>query len=273
MSNQIAFVREQGSGPSVVCLHTSAGSSAQWRHLMEAIAPSFKVFAPDFYGDGKSPPLPKGREFEEGHDIDLIQPVLERAAPFHLVGHSYGGAIALRIALQQPEKVLSLALYEPALWGLLEANWPLEAGTKEIQRVRQRLVEQASAGLLEEGSKGFIDYWTGAGAWDRTPSERKPALAESVRACAMKWVRSLGYSVAESDVAGLQCPVLVVSGSRTTEAARSVVTHLRDLLPQAQFVELGGLGHMGPVTHAQLVAEPIRAFLSSIAGSPAVRGA
>lgn len=273
MSNRIAFVREQGTGPNVVCLHTSAGSSAQWRHLMEALAPSFKVFAPDFFGDGKSPPLSQDRVFEEDDDIELIQPVLERAAPFHLVGHSYGGAIALRIALRQPEKVLSLALYEPALWGLLESNWPSEAGTREIQGVRQRLVEQTNADLLEEGSRGFIDYWTGAGAWDRIPSERKPALVESVRACALKWVRSLGYSVAESDVAGLRIPALVVSGSRTTEAARSVVAHLRDLLPHARFVELSGLGHMGPVTHAPLVAEPIRAFLTSIAGAPEARGA
>ena len=273
MNNQTAFVREQGTGPSVVCLHTSAGSSAQWRYLMDELAPSFKVFAPDFYGDGKSPPLFEDRVFEEDDDIELIRPVLERAAPFHLVGHSYGGAIALRIALQQPENVLSLALYEPALWGLLESNWPSEAGTREIQGVRQRLVEHTSAGLLEEGSKGFIDYWSGAGAWDQTPNERKPAVAKSVRACALKWVRSLGYSVAASQVAGLRVPVLVVSGSRTTEAARSVVSHLRDLLPQAQFVELSGLGHMGPVTHARLVAEPIRAFLTSIAGSPSAREA
>ncbi len=197
MSNQIAFVREQGTGPNVVCLHTSAGSSAQWRHLMDDLAPSFRAFAPDFYGDGKSPPLPQDRVFEEGDDVELIQPVLERAA-FHLVGHSYGGAIALRIALQQPENVLSLALYEPALWGLLETNWPSEAGTLEIQGVRQRLVEHVKAGLLEEAGKGFIDYWSGAGAWDQTPNERKPAFAESVRACALKWVRSVGYSVAQA---------------------------------------------------------------------------
>jgi len=266
MTQPTAFVRQLGAGPNVVCLHTSGGNSAQWRVLMEMLAPSFRVSAPDFYGDGKSPPLQEDREFEADHDVQLIQPLLDKSAPFHVVGHSYGGAIAVRIALLQPEKVLSLCLYEPALWGMLEGNWPDDDGTKEIFAVRRNLVDHVLAGSVEAGCEQFIDYWTGPGSWARIPLERRPALAASVRAAGLKWVPRMGYLLPANDLSGLPQAVLVLQGSRTTVAAKAVVRHLRELMPGAQFAELEGLGHMGPVTDAAAVNEHIRDFLDAVDG-------
>jgi pimeloyl-ACP methyl ester carboxylesterase len=234
---------------------------------MELLAPSFCVSAPDFYGDGKSPPLREDREFDEDRDIELIQSLLDTSAPFHLIGHSYGGAIAVRIALLQPEKVLSLSLYEPALWGMLESNWPREEGTQEISTVRNKLVGHLLAGRIETGCEDFIDYWMGPRSWERTPDERKPVLAAGVRAGGLRWVRRLGYPLAAADLSRLPNAMLLMQGSRTTAAARAVVTHLRELLPNARFAEFDGLGHMGPVTHAAVVNEHIRAFLQSIQGT------
>ena len=47
-------LRESGSGPSVVCIHSNASTSAQWRGLMDLFSPSHRVLAPDSYGAGKS---------------------------------------------------------------------------------------------------------------------------------------------------------------------------------------------------------------------------
>ena len=54
------FFREVGSGPGVVCLHSNASSSSQWRALMETLAPRFHVLAADSYGVGKSPRVAYG---------------------------------------------------------------------------------------------------------------------------------------------------------------------------------------------------------------------
>ena len=94
------YFREAGAGPGVVCLHANAGSSSQWRGLMELLAPKFRVFAPDSYGSGKSPEWPSDRVISLRDEAALIEPVLAKAAaPFVLVGHSYGTAIALVAAL------------------------------------------------------------------------------------------------------------------------------------------------------------------------------
>lgn len=258
------FVREAGSGPSAICLHTSAGSSAQWRSLMEALSPSFHVIAPDFYGDGKSPPVRTDKVFSEEDEVELLQPLLDASAPFHLIGHSYGGAIAAWIALSQPDKVRSLILYEPALWGMLETNWPGEAGTREIASVRDALMTGVAAGDVDGASEGFIDYWMGEGSWARTPIERRPAMASGCTACAFKWRRWLSFPLHVSRLPSLPRDILLLTGSQTTEAAKSVVRHLREHVPNARVVVLDGPGHMGPITHAHLVNHEIQKFLVAL---------
>jgi len=90
------FFREAGSGPGVVCIHSNASTSGQWRALMALLAPRFHVFAADSYGSGESPEWPSDRVISLRDEVTLIEPVLARAgSPLALVGHSYGAAVAL----------------------------------------------------------------------------------------------------------------------------------------------------------------------------------
>src|SRR5579871_6538076 len=119
------FFREAGTGPGVVCIHSNASSSGQWRGLMDLLAPKFHVFAPDSYGSGKSPDWPSDRVIRLLDEVALIEPVLARAgSPMALVGHSYGAAVALIAALANPARVRAMALYEPTLFALLDAEVP-----------------------------------------------------------------------------------------------------------------------------------------------------
>src|SRR5262249_22023088 len=119
------FFREAGTGPGVVCMHSNASSSAQWRGLMDLLAPRFRVFAPDSYDAGKSPDWPSDRVIRLRDEVELVEPVLPRAgSPLALVGHSYGAAVALIAALADPGRVRAMALYEPTLFALLDAEAP-----------------------------------------------------------------------------------------------------------------------------------------------------
>ena len=79
MPPRAPFVREAGQGPAVVCLHSNAASSSQWRALMDQLAPRHRVLAIDSYGAGKSPPWPTDRTLTLQDEVDLIQPVLDAA--------------------------------------------------------------------------------------------------------------------------------------------------------------------------------------------------
>ena len=69
------FVREAGAGSGVVCIHSSASSSSQWRPLMDRLAGRHRVLAPDLYGSGKSPAWPDGRALSLVDEVGLLEPV------------------------------------------------------------------------------------------------------------------------------------------------------------------------------------------------------
>src|SRR5258706_3131492 len=169
MKQAAPFVREAGAGPGVVCIHSNASNSGQWRGLMDLLAPTFRVCAPDSYGSGKSPDWPSDRVITLGDEVAFIEPVLAKAgAPLALVGHSYGAAVALVAALANPGRVRALALYEPTLFALIEAESPAPNDAEGIRNVVADAGGALDAGNADAAAGHFIDYWMGAGAWKQT---------------------------------------------------------------------------------------------------------
>src|SRR5438045_1111417 len=116
---RIAYA-ETGRGETVVLLHASASSGAQWRSLTECLQGRCHVLAPDLHGYGQTDPRPEPALPGLGDVAALVDAILGRDTQrIHLVGHSYGGAVALRLASDRPARLLSLTLIEPVAFHLL----------------------------------------------------------------------------------------------------------------------------------------------------------
>lgn len=254
--------REAGSGPGVVCLHANASASGQWRSLMELLAPKFRVLAPDLYDAGASPRWPSDRVIELRDEVALVEPVLERAgARIALVGHSYGGAVALKAALAHPGRVRALALYEPTLFSLIDADRPAPNDADGIRRGVADTAAALEAGDPDAAAERFIDYWMWPGAWQATPRERKPAIAAAV-ANIRRWGHALFQEPTPLEAfRRLDVPVLYMVGRRSPASALGVARLLAPALPRAELVEYDELGHMGPVTHPDVVNAAVARFL------------
>lgn len=262
MTLAVPYFREVGTGPSAVCLHSNASSSAQWRALMDTLAPTQQVLSPDLYGAGKSPDWHSDRVITLADEAALIEPVLRRAgSPFTLVGHSHGAALALRIAVENPGWVRALALYEPTLFSLIEADGP---APNEADGIRDAVTAAAcalDAGDADAAAGHFIDYWIGPGSWAATPEARRPAIAASVHSV-RRWAHALMTEPTPlAAVGALQLPVLLMTGDRSTAAAQGVARRLNQVIPNITRIEFPGLGHMGPITDAQLVNAEIARFV------------
>jgi len=178
MTSAVPHVRQAGSGAGVVCLHANASSSSQWRGLMERLAPRCHVLAPDLYGAGKSPEWPSRETITLGDEVALIAPVLAAAgSPLALVGHSYGGAVALLAALADPARVRALVLYEPTLFALVDGATPRPNDTEGIEAAVDAAGSALDAGDPARAAEHFIDYWMGAGSWRRMPEQRQAPIA------------------------------------------------------------------------------------------------
>ena len=258
-------VREAGAGPGVVCLHANASSSAQWRPLMNLLAPKFHVFAPDLYDAGKGPHWPSDRIIGLRDEAELIEPVLADAgSPVVLVGHSYGGAIALIAALASPGTLRALVLYEPTLFSLLDAEKPPPNDADGIRAVVADAGAALCAGNRDAAAERFIDYWMGASSWQRIPEQRKAPIAASI-VNVRRWAHALFTEPTPlAAFAALEMPVLYMTGRRSTESALGVARLLTAVLPQVEVVEFDALGHMGPVTDPDPVNKAIARFLDRV---------
>lgn len=262
MTERQPHLREAGAGPAVICLHSNASHGGQWRALMARLAGRHRVLAPDSYGSGSSPDWPSERTITLADEVAFLEPVFARAGDaFSLVGHSYGAAMALVAALQQPQRVRALVLYEPTLFSLIEADGP---APNEADGIRNAVA--AAAAALDAGDKNlaaqcFIDYWMGGGSWEATPAERQPAIANAT-VNVRRWAHALMTEPTPlARFASLDIPVLCMTGGRSTASAHGVAHRLLGVLPRAEHHVFEKLGHMGPITHPEPVNEAIDAFL------------
>ena len=273
MSFSDPFFREAGSGPGVVCLHANASTSGQWRALMDLLAPRFHVLAADSLGAGKSQAWPSDCQVSLLDEVEFLQPVFDRAGErFTLVAHSYGAAIALVAALIEPDRIQALALYEPTLFGLIDAQSPRPNDADGIRVAAASAAAAVEAGDLNLAAEHFIDFWMGKGTWARTPEPRRGPIAASL-VNVRGWARALFEEpTALSAFADLNVPTLYMSGSESPASSRGVARLLTRTMPSVQIVEFDGLGHMGPVTHAHAVNAAISRFVEqSIFSSEPVR--
>lgn len=263
------FIREAGSGPAVVCLHSNASSSSQWRGLMETLVPRFRVLAPDGYGAGKSADWASDRTISLDDEADFIEPVLGSVGePFFLVGHSYGAAIALKAALKEPRRVRAMVLYEPTLFSLIDAESPPPNAADGIRQAVQAAGRALDDGHPSRAAKHFIDYWSGASSWDNTPESRQ-ALTKASIVNVRRWGHALFTEpTALQRFGDLDIPVLYMVGKASPPSALGVARLLTAVLPQVELMAFDGLGHMGPVTHPKLVNEAIADFLDRRIATP-----
>ncbi|TFZ02271.1 alpha/beta hydrolase [Ramlibacter henchirensis] len=260
------FFREAGAGPTVLCLHSNAAHSGQWRPLMEMLADRFRVVTVDSWGSGKSPEWPSDREIRLADEVALIEPLIASArGGVHLVGHSYGACIALKAALMHPAQVRSLSVYEPTIFALVDRDTPRPNRTEGIQQA-----VRASAACLDRGdgegaARAFIDFWMGEGSFDRTPAERRPPIVDSVRNI-RRWAHALLTEPATlEDLGRLRIPVLYMVGGRSPDSSHCVAERLVPVLANARRVDFPQLGHMGPVTQPEPVNRAIAGFLDEVA--------
>jgi pimeloyl-ACP methyl ester carboxylesterase len=258
--HQWLAVHERGEGEPVLLLHSGGFSARQWRKLGNLLSATHRVLAPDLLGYGSSSPWPLGTPFHLHQDVAALEALLDGAGrPAHVVGHSYGGLLALKLACSRPTLVRSLALFEPVAFAVLDE--PSDADERASIDVVQDDYQPGRSGADDAWLGKFVDWWNGPGAWN--------ALAEEARASfrVVGWkvfqeVLSIGADrTPRATFAAISAPTLLLGGERTPKTERRVVEKLGKILPQARVQVFAEMGHMGPITHAPLVNAAIAAHI------------
>ncbi|HWM31655.1 MAG TPA: alpha/beta hydrolase [Methyloceanibacter sp.] len=244
---EIAYV-DEGKGPCVIIGHCSSASHREWLPLIEVLKSDWRVLAPDFIGYGQSGAWPAYKPFNIEADRDVLLALTKKTkGKLHLVGHSYGAALALEAARTLGDRVKSLTLIEPVAFHLLRQ----EGGSAwaEVEQMGLAVLGPVARGDDRTAARAFMVFWLGRWRWWLSPERFKAAIAATIPKVALEFTIAINAPTTLQDYAKIAAPTLLIAGGKTRASARTVVDLLAGALPNAAVTILKGAGHMSPFTH------------------------
>jgi len=242
---------------SLFLVHGSAVAGKSWNALAAPLRDRVVVMTPDRLGQTPGERWPANRVTTFDAEAEHLAAALAAApGPVHLFGHSYGGAVAMQMALRWPKRVARLTLYEPTRFALLLRGGRAigEAG-REILAVGHGTHERAVARQEAAAARVFVDYWSGAGTWAAMDAGRQERLAAQMPKVGAEFLAAFADPVPLDAWSTLEMPVLLLGGESSPAPVRAINALLGSVLPRCASVTLPGIGHMGPMTHADEVRE------------------
>lgn len=197
-------VIDRGTGTPVVFLHSGVGSAGEWKQVFSLWSEGYRLLAIDAYRDGTGPGTAGRRSLDDY--ADQVYAVADHVrAPVHVVGFSWGGATALRVAATAPDLVVTLSLIEPEAYSLLRTEDP-DAYT-EICGLRDRWRAHVRAGRWHDAFEEFVDFYHGPGSFARWPPARRKAFLAVRQTRGDLWDVLLEGLVSVSALATVTVPV------------------------------------------------------------------
>jgi len=236
----------------VIALHCSGAGAGQWRQLGDTLDSRYDLIAPEHYGCESVGPWRGAHAFTLADEAAVTIEIIDRAdSKVHLVGHSYGGGVALRAAVERSDRIASLTLYEPSAFHLLKAIGARGAAAfAEIQAIASKVDEGVITGDYCGAATSFVDYWGGRGAWASLRPSVQAALTRWVTKAPLDFRALIAEATPPNAYADLRFPALIMRGGHAPAPTRLIAETLPTLLLAARLMVFDGAGHMGPLTHA-----------------------
>ncbi len=239
----------------VVFLHGTAASPRQWRELIARLPQAIETLALDLPDYVAHEVRSVQRSLSQEAQV-LIPKLRGLGQPFHLVGHSYGAALALRIATQWPGLVRSLTMFEPAMFHLLRDGHPIERQMHgDIASLVRDLKDAEELGTPASGVARFVDYWNGPGAFAGYAPAAQAIVTARMSLILANFAALHRENWPLADCARIAAPTLGVFGENSPLLVQHLTRLIAGQITGAKVLPVAAAGHMLPVTHAATAAK------------------
>jgi pimeloyl-ACP methyl ester carboxylesterase len=248
---------ESGAGPTVVLLPGSCSTGAAWRPIIEAWDGRFRCVTTSLLGYGRTAERRSASDPSIAHEAEIVETVIRRAGgPVHLVGHSFGGLVAVAVALRKEVPLAGLVVVEAPAMELLRER----AEDADVYRAFHSMNEVYFA-AFERGDRqavaSMIDFYGGAGTYASWPERARAYAEETTAVNILDWASAYAFPLTARMLGAIDVPTLVLWGGASHPAAQHANARLGQSIRAAATAGVDGAAHFMIATHAREVARLI----------------
>jgi len=252
---------DEGSGPPLVLVHGSIADYREWSNQIGPLSQRYRVIA--YSRRYHWPNSPPGKDADatlerQAEDLEAIISALG-IAPVHIVGHSYGGATALIVALRHPELIRTMVLAEPAVGGVLGIEGREGPLADEGRTVRAEMKEAFASGNPERIVKTYSSR-VAPGEFEIASPEVRQMLITNTAAFELDF-QSPRPRFTCDDARQIGVPSLIATGNRSAAGLQRIAEVLAQCLKEGSLVKIEQATHWLQADHARVFNQAVLDFV------------
>jgi pimeloyl-ACP methyl ester carboxylesterase len=257
VNGPIEYEDSGAAGPTVVLVPGSCSTGAAWRPVIANWQGQFRCVTTSLLGYGQTAERRTKNDPSISHEAEMLETVIRKTdGPVHLVGHSFGGLVALAVAVRARVSLASLTIVEAPAAELLR-----ESNEHHHYRAFREMTGSYFADF-ENGNKeaiaSMIDFYGGAGTFASWPPRVRAYAVETTPVNILDWASAGGFALSETTLAAVKVPTLVLCGGASHSAVQRANELLGTTIKGASLQTIAGAAHFMIATHADDVARAVK---------------
>ena len=261
---------ETGAGPTILLVPGSCSTGAAWRPVVAAWDGRYRCVTTSLLGYGGTAERRTAHDPGIAHEAAVVESVVRKASGHvHLVGHSFGGVVALAVALRRQVPLASLAVVEAPAAELLRER----AEHRHYQAFRD--MTEAYFAAFHDGDLDaiatMIDFYGGDGTFASWPAKVRAYVVGTTPVNILDWASAYGFPLSAASLSTIDIPVRVVVGGASPPAVQRANALLGECIRGAALATIEGAAHFMTATHADEVAGLIAEHVHGVEAAAAAR--
>jgi pimeloyl-ACP methyl ester carboxylesterase len=253
---------EQGAGPCIVFVPGSFSNTAAWRPIVDLLKDRFRTVATSLMGYGGTEEIRAADNESAVPQTEAVEAVVSHTgSAVHMVGHSWGGTIALAVALRGKVRLSSLVLFEANPCDVLRQSGDEET-YNAVRQMWAAYVKAYAAGEAD-AARRVADFWEGKGSFESMPPRVRDYMIRTTPTNILDWSAHWAFRTTLAEYASIKIPTLLVYGGETHAAMRNAAHILSRHIPAAKLAEVPLARHFLITTHPRECAALIEGHVSA----------
>jgi pimeloyl-ACP methyl ester carboxylesterase len=258
---------DQGHGVPVVFVHGIPGDHRAWESQREAVVGRYRFIAPTLRYCGTGPWPDDGAGFSMANHADDLAVFIRQfgGGPVHVAGWSYGGAIAIVLAVHHPQWVKSLFLFEPGLATFVTDSVDAQLAGEDRTDMRAPAAMAIEGGDTRAAVSLLIDGVTGQlGTFERSAPVIRSWMLDSARTLSLSLRPPPPPPITCTQLGQIAVPVAIARGELARPFYRIVTDTAHRCIPKSRLMVIPGGGHLAPTNHTAAFNEALLSFLTTL---------